>query len=91
MPPISGKGTTFSEFEMQITLPDNSVREFDGPITGFELAGSIGPGLLKAAVAVEVDGVEQDLSEPIEKDCHAFEIDSETKNGRVALLYRGSH
>ncbi len=50
---------------MQITLPDGSVKTFDGPITGFDVAESIGPGLLKAAVAVQVDGHEQDMSEPI--------------------------
>ena len=37
------------------------------------------------------DGDEEKEGSGIDKDCHAFEIDSETKNGRVALLYRGSH
>ena len=53
---------------MQITLPDGTIKQFEGPVTGFELASSIGEGLLRAAVAVDVDGCEQDLSEPIEKD-----------------------
>lgn len=53
---------------MQITLPDGSIREFDGPVTGAEVAGSIGRGLLKAAVAIEVDGHEQDLSVTITAD-----------------------
>jgi threonyl-tRNA synthetase len=53
---------------MQITLPDGSVREFPHPVTGAELAGSIGAGLLRAAIAVEVNGHEQDLSEPITED-----------------------
>ena len=53
---------------MQITLPDGTIKQFEGPVTGFELASSIGEGLLRAAVAVEVDGCEQDLSVPIEKD-----------------------
>ena len=53
---------------MNITLPDGTEKQFEGPITGFQLAESIGPGLLKAALAVEVDGVQQDLSEPITKD-----------------------
>jgi threonyl-tRNA synthetase len=53
---------------MQITLPDGSIKSFDGPVTGFDVAESIGPGLLRAAVAIEVDGREQDLSVPIEVD-----------------------
>ena len=53
---------------MQITLPDGSIRAFDGPVTGAQIAGSIGPGLLKAAVAIEVDGHEQDLSVTITTD-----------------------
>ena len=53
---------------MQITLPDGSIKTFDGPITGFDVAESIGPGLLKAAVAIEVNGNEQDLSVPIQDD-----------------------
>ena len=53
---------------MNITLPDGSIKQFDGPVTGAQIAESIGPGLLKAAVAVEVDGTQLDLSVPIESD-----------------------
>ena len=53
---------------MQITLPDGSIRTFDGPTTGAQIAESIGPGLLRAAVAISVDGQEQDLSVPIAED-----------------------
>ena len=53
---------------MLITLPDGSIKEFDHPITGAELAESIGAGLLRAAIAVEVNGHEQDLSVPILED-----------------------
>lgn len=53
---------------VRITLPDGSVKEFAGTTTGGEVAASIGAGLAKAAVAVEVDGKAQDLSEPIAAD-----------------------
>ncbi len=52
----------------RLTLPDNSVRIFEQPVTGGELAASIGPGLAKAALVVEVDGSLWDLSRPIETD-----------------------
>lgn len=51
-----------------ITLPDGSVRQFDGTVTGLELAQDIGAGLAKASLAVVVNGTEQDLSTPITAD-----------------------
>lgn len=51
-----------------ITLPDGSVREFDGAVTGTEIAESISKSLAKAALAVKVDGEVQDLFGAIEND-----------------------
>ncbi len=51
-----------------ITLPDGSVRRFDGPVTGTEIAAAIGPGLAKAALAMSVDGRIRDLAQPVERD-----------------------
>ncbi|KAA2214386.1 threonine--tRNA ligase [Teichococcus oryzae] len=51
-----------------ITLPDQSVRQFDGAVTGTTVAASIGPGLAKAALAMEVDGQLRDLSHEIASD-----------------------
>ncbi|MDH3946864.1 MAG: TGS domain-containing protein, partial [Chromatiales bacterium] len=51
-----------------IRLPDGSKRDFDGPVTGLELAESIGRRLAKDAVAVRVDGDLWDLNRPIESD-----------------------
>ena len=54
-----------------ITLPDRSVRQFPGPVTGAELAQSIGPGLAKAALALRLDGKPVDLATRVEKDSTA--------------------
>jgi threonyl-tRNA synthetase len=51
-----------------ITLPDGSVRVFDGPVTGTTIAAAIGPGLAKAALAMQVDGKLRDLSDEIATD-----------------------
>ena len=51
-----------------ITLPDGSTRAYDGPVSGAEIAASIGPGLAKAALAVVVDGELRDLKRRIERD-----------------------
>ena len=51
-----------------ITLPDGSVRDYPGAVTGTTIAASIGPGLAKAARAMEVDGKLMDLSREIDAD-----------------------
>ncbi len=51
-----------------ITLPDGTVRRFDGPVTGTAVAAAIGPGLAKAALAMELDGALVDLSRIIDSD-----------------------
>ena len=56
---------------LAITLPDGSVRRFDGPVTGTELAASIGPGLARAALAMKLDGALMDLSRSIDHDAAA--------------------
>ncbi len=57
-----------SSTPVNITLPDGSVRTYDAPVTGFDVAASIGAGLAKAAVAMKVDDVQRDLSEPLRQD-----------------------
>jgi threonyl-tRNA synthetase len=51
-----------------ITLPDGSVRSFDGAVTGTTIAQSIGPGLARAALVMVVNGQELDLSREITED-----------------------
>ena len=65
-----------------ITLPDGSVREFDGPVTGAELAADIGPGLAKAALAIKLDGEVVDLSRRIDRSA---EVEIVTRKSDEAL------
>ena len=51
-----------------ITLPDGSVREYDGAVTGTDIAESISKSLAKKAIALRVDGELIDLFRPIESD-----------------------
>ena len=53
---------------IHITLPDGKTLEFKKGVTGGEIAASIGPGLAKAAMIVEVNGQQWDLFRPIEQD-----------------------
>lgn len=61
-----------------LTLPDGSVKEFTSPVTGAELASSIGAGLAKAALAVKVDGQTQGLTRTL------------TRSGKVEIITRKS-
>ena len=65
-----------------ITLPDDSIRSFDGSVDGFELASAIGPSLAKSAMMMIVDGNERDLSFRIEQDCNVVIV---TRKDAVAL------
>ncbi len=51
-----------------ITLPDGSKRQFDQPVTAYEVAADIGPGLAKAALAARMNGDLIDLSMVIKDD-----------------------
>jgi threonyl-tRNA synthetase len=51
-----------------ITLPDGSVRHFDGAVTGATVAAAIGPGLARAALAMRLDGKLVDLAAEIDHD-----------------------
>ena len=51
-----------------VTLPDGSQRSFETPVSVFDVAADIGPGLAKAALAGVVDGREVDTSHVIEND-----------------------
>ena len=51
-----------------ITLPDGSQRTFDGPVTTYQVAEDIGPGLARACIAGRVDGERVDAHDSIEND-----------------------
>jgi len=52
---------------IQLTLPDGSVIEADAGAPARDAVAAIGPGLAKAALAVELDGEIQDLATPLSR------------------------
>ena len=66
---------------MNITLPDGSIRKMEAGSTGLDLAIDIGPGLAKAAIAISVNGVQRDLSDPINEDSEVSIITIESDEG----------
>ena len=75
----------------QITLPDGSQRVFDQPVTGHELAESIGRRLAKDAVAVRVDGELRDLTRPLPDSASVAIITRESEEGLELLRHDAAH
>jgi threonyl-tRNA synthetase len=74
-----------------ITLPDGSKKEFDGPVSGMDVAASIGAGLAKAALAVVVDGAQWDLLRTIEADASIAIITRDSDEGLEFLRHDCAH
>ncbi|MDR6535042.1 threonine--tRNA ligase [Variovorax soli] len=76
---------------IQITLPDNSRREFPGPVSVADVAKSIGPGLAKMTVAGKVDGRLVDASDLIEQDARLQIITPKDDEGLEIIRHSTAH
>lgn len=76
---------------IQITLPDNSRREFPGPISVADVAKSIGPGLAKMTVAGKVDGRLVDASDVIDHDAKLQIITPKDDEGLEIIRHSTAH
>ncbi|MCJ9429944.1 threonine--tRNA ligase [Kordiimonas marina] len=76
---------------VNLRLPDGSVRTFDGPVTGTTLAADIGPGLLKAALAIKVNGELMDLSREISEDSDVAIITKRDAEGLEIIRHDAAH
>ena len=76
---------------VNIVLPDGSKKVFEAPITGAEVALSIGPGLAKSALAVIVNGVEWDLTRRIEQDSSVSIITRDSDEALTLLRHDCAH
>ncbi len=74
-----------------ITLPDGSKKEFEGPVTGHEIALSISEGLARAALAIVVDGRTIDLSTPIANDSDVVLLTAHQPAGLEVLRHSCTH
>ncbi|MGI6669749.1 MAG: threonine--tRNA ligase [Acetivibrionales bacterium] len=76
---------------IKVTLKDGSIKEYDNGITAMEVARSLGAGLVKAALAAEVDGEVRDLSTVLDSDCSLNLLTFESEGGRHAFRHTASH
>ena len=76
---------------IQITLPDNSQRSFDGPVSVADVARSIGPGLAKMTVAGKIDGRLVDASDLIDHDAKLQIITPKDAEGVEIIRHSTAH
>ncbi|MGE0658413.1 MAG: threonine--tRNA ligase [Reyranellaceae bacterium] len=76
---------------ISLTLPDGSVRRFDHPVSGKELAASIGAGLAKAALAVRIDGEMKDLASLIDRDASVSIVTARDEDALELLRHDAAH
>ncbi len=74
-----------------ITLPDNSKKQFNNPVSAIEVARSIGAGLAKATVAAKVNGKLIDATDLIENDCSLEIIRAQDQEGLEIIRHSCAH
>lgn len=76
---------------MNITFPDQSVKEFAAGTTPLEVAKSISPRLAADVLAAKVNGQEWDLSRPINEDASIELFKWEDPEGKHAFWHSSAH
>ncbi|MEL7549553.1 threonine--tRNA ligase [Pseudomonas protegens] len=76
---------------IRITLPDGACREYDQPLSVFEVAASIGSGLAKAAVAGRVNGQLVDCDYLLHSDARLSIVTARDPEGLEVLRHSCAH
>ncbi|MDD2413393.1 MAG: threonine--tRNA ligase, partial [Bacteroidales bacterium] len=76
---------------IQITLPDNSIKQFDNGITGMDIARSISEGLARNSMAIGVNGTVQDLLKPINEDASIKIYTWNDVEGKATMWHSSAH
>ena len=74
-----------------ITLPDGSQRDYDKPVSVWQVASDIGPGLAKATLAGEVNGKVVDAGFKIENDSKLRIITDRDEEGLEVIRHSCAH
>ncbi|WP_320168057.1 threonine--tRNA ligase [Mangrovibacterium marinum] len=76
---------------IKITLPDNSVREYESGVTGLQIAQSISSRLAKDVLAVSVNGEVWDLNRPIDQDSAIKLYTWDDREGKETFWHSSAH
>ncbi len=76
---------------IKITLPDNSVREYNEAISGYEIAKNISHGLAKEVLSITVNDEVWDLQRPITYDAKIKLHKWDDEEGKHAFWHSSAH
>ncbi|WP_172887641.1 threonine--tRNA ligase [Variibacter gotjawalensis] len=74
-----------------VSFPDGARREFPDGISGLDIAKGISPSLAKRTVAMALDGVVADLSDPIDQDAKIEFINREDPRALELIRHDAAH
>jgi threonyl-tRNA synthetase len=76
---------------IHVTFPDGASRAFEPGISGLDIAKSISPSLAKRTVAMTLDGVLSDLSDPIKQDAKIEFLNREDPRALELIRHDAAH
>lgn len=76
---------------INITLPDNSVKQFEPGVTGMDIAKSISEGLARNVLSAKVNGEVWDATRPIGEDAHVELLTWRDKEGKATMWHSSAH
>ncbi len=77
--------------QVNITLPDGSVRTYDSGVRGMDVAKSISEGLARNVLAAKVNGEVWDSSRPITEDAHVQLLTWKDDEGKATFWHSSAH
>ena len=77
--------------EIQITLPDDSIKHVEKGTTSGDIARSIGEGLFRASIAAKVNGDIVDLQSPLDKSTMVEILTNKNPEAHEILLHSTAH
>lgn len=86
----------FSEFYLisvmvSVVLSDGNVKTFESGVSAIDVARAIAVSLAKDSIAVEIDGVQCDMSHIIDKDCSVRFITTKTEDALEIIRHDAAH
>jgi threonyl-tRNA synthetase len=76
---------------INITLPDGTVKTYDKGTTGYDIAKSISEGLARNALAIMANGTITELSKPLEEDASLRILTWSDQEGKAAFWHSSAH
>jgi len=76
---------------IKVTLPDNSVREYESGTTSWDVAKSISEGLARNVLAAKVNGEVWDLTRPLITDSTVSLLSFKDKEGKATMWHSSAH